>query len=244
MTMCTVTFVPVKDKFILTSNRDESILRTASQPVELRHNGCRLFFPRDTLAGGTWFAVNERGNAAILLNGAFQNHEKTPPYTRSRGRILLDIISAEIPASALSAIDLDNIEPFTLILFKNPELTEFRWDGGHRYNAQLDLSKNYIWSSATLYIKEVILHREKLFREFLLNTTHIDEESVIGFHNSRNNDLENGFVINRGNRLKTLSITQAVIQKDQVRLNHLDLLSNQRHAVKVPLSKNLNRCSE
>jgi uncharacterized protein with NRDE domain len=59
------------------------------------HNGQKLFFPKDTDAGGTWIVMKENGDAAVLLNGAFINHTAEPPYRLSRGIILLDIFSTE-----------------------------------------------------------------------------------------------------------------------------------------------------
>ena len=70
--MCTVTFIPGKDRYFITSNRDEKMLRKpaiAPQPYVI--NGNTLVYPRDADAGGTWIAMNENGNAAVLLNGAF-----------------------------------------------------------------------------------------------------------------------------------------------------------------------------
>ncbi|MGL1516781.1 NRDE family protein, partial [Vibrio parahaemolyticus] len=48
-------------------------------------------FPKDPDGGGTWIALKENGDVAILLNGAFENHIPAYPYRRSRGLIFLDI---------------------------------------------------------------------------------------------------------------------------------------------------------
>src|SRR3954465_10304679 len=96
--MCTVTFIPVKDKVYITSNRDEKVVRKqALQPAEYYRKGAKLLFPKDPDAGGTWIALHENGNAVVLLNGAFEKHKPNPPYLRSRGIVMLDIIAEARP---------------------------------------------------------------------------------------------------------------------------------------------------
>ncbi|MGL1516782.1 hypothetical protein ACSTH5_23445, partial [Vibrio parahaemolyticus] len=48
-----------------------------------------------------------------------------------------------------STILLNNIEPFTLVLFVNGFLHVCRWDGLNKYIAQLDEKRPHIWSSVT-----------------------------------------------------------------------------------------------
>ena len=135
--MCTVSFIPVDDKFFITSNRDEKLNRkTALSPSIHEYKGVKFLFPKDTDAGGTWIAMKENGDAAVLLNGAFINHTAEPHYRKSRGLILLDILADEMPSTAFSKIDLKNIEPFTMILFQNKSLFEFRWDGVEKFGKQ------------------------------------------------------------------------------------------------------------
>jgi uncharacterized protein with NRDE domain len=132
--MCTVSFVPVKDKFIITSNRDEKTSRKiAIRPQLSVYNGQKLIFPKDADAGGTWIVMKENGDAAVLLNGAFICHDAEPPYRSSRGIILLNIFSAERPSVTFTKISLQDIEPFTLIMLENNCLYEFRWDGTEKY---------------------------------------------------------------------------------------------------------------
>src|SRR4026207_1041633 len=147
--MCTVSFIPVKDKYIITSNRDEKLCRKiAVMPGMFEYNGQKLFFPKDTDAGGTWIVMKENGDAAVLLNGAFICHNAEPPYRLSRGIILLDIFSTEKPSVIFTKIDLRDIEPFTLVLLENNCLYEFIWDGTEKYCKQLSINRAYIWSSA------------------------------------------------------------------------------------------------
>ena len=116
--MCTVSFVQTNDTIIITSNRDEKTLRpSAIPPRSYTVNGKNLIFPKDPKAGGTWFVANAYGVILVLLNGAYEKHEVLLPYRKSRGLIVLDMISSLSPKDFWSEIDLENILFF---FFKDP----------------------------------------------------------------------------------------------------------------------------
>lgn len=224
--MCTVSFVAAGR--ILTSNRDEHIQRkNASAPVVETINNKKIIFPKDAKAGGTWFAASQDGAVAVLLNGAFTKHTPAPPYRKSRGLIVLEVVSADEPVSYFAQMNLDNIEPFTLVLNQPTQLNELRWDGNKTYRQPLDTAGNYIWSSATLYSDEVIDQRKKLFDRFIETNKQPTQAMIEAFHCSNNQDEENGFIINRPTGMKTFSITQASIGHGYIIFRHTDLLGNQ-----------------
>lgn len=235
--MCTVSFVPSGKKYIITSNRDEHISRPlAHEPKEDTIGSVKVLFPKDPKAGGTWFALNENGAAAVLLNGAFVKHSPNGDYARSRGLVLLDIIGAKEPLALLSEMDLYHIEPFTLVLFQS-NLLEFRWDGAQKYFRPLDKTKSHIWSSVTLYDDTVIAHRASLFHKFMGGDHPIDASDIVDFHTNNHEDFENGFVINRETGLKTFSVTQATLGGEDIPLlRHIDLLKEK--AFEVSFSTN------
>ncbi len=87
--MCTVTFIPVNDRYYITSNRDEKRIRSqAIFPQVHTENGNKIIYPQDADAGGSWIAMHGNGNAAVLLNGAFEKHEPDPPYKKKPGNHL------------------------------------------------------------------------------------------------------------------------------------------------------------
>ena len=228
--MCTVSFVSANGNIIITSNRDENIQRpTAAAPdFELLGNK-KIIFPKDAKAGGTWFAACSNGAVAVLLNGAFVKHIPTPPYRKSRGLILLDIIEAGESYAFFKEMNLDKIEPFTVILYLPGTLHELRWDGNNKHEKLLSISDNYIWSSATLYTDEVIAERKKKFEDFISTKKIITAGLIHDFHNTNHGDDENGFIINRETGMKTFSITQAIISNDQIDFIHTDLLQHQQY---------------
>ncbi len=234
--MCTVSFVPVGESFVITSNRDEEVLRPSFPPKTYFINGQNITFPKDPRAGGTWFAINESGSVAVLLNGAKTAHKRNPPYRKSRGLVVLDCISQHSPQSFWEKSNLDNIEPFTLVVFESGNLIEFQWDGFQKSEKALQANRAHFWSSATLYLQPVREERKKWFDAFLsenLNTIAVD---LLEFHNnSHSANQENGLVINRQNTLKTLSITQVEVFPDKMLMNYRDLESREFTQLDLPI---------
>ncbi|AYN05309.1 NRDE family protein [Flavobacterium sp. 140616W15] len=226
--MCTVTFVNSKGKIILTSNRDEKVMRlSAIPPKNYIRKGKHLIFPKDSKAGGTWYVVDDEGTALVLLNGASVKHEVKLPYRKSRGLIVLDIIEHKSPKDFWSVINLENIEPFTLVLYEKNKLFQLRWDGFQKETIELNANENHIWSSVTLYSEEIREKRASWFASFLTGKDEISASEMLDFHRYTEKDNnENGLVINRDNKLKTLSITQAVVEKNKVTLGYYDLIIN------------------
>ncbi len=81
------------------------------------------------------------GLSAVLLNGAIKAHQPEPPYRKSRGLILLDLIAASSPADAFEETDFNGIEPFTVILFENKNLYSGKWDGRMKWLESLNANK-------------------------------------------------------------------------------------------------------
>jgi len=226
--MCTVSFIPVKDKFFLTSNRDEKVLRKAAfAPAIYWENGSGLLYPKDADAGGSWISLNQNGNAAVLLNGAFTKHIPQPPYRKSRGIIFLDIIGAARPCFAFTKISLHNIEPFTIILFEDNCLYECRWDGQQKHCIQLKNYRPYIWSSATLYEPEVVAKREFWFTQWLNKNPNPKQEDILQFHQfTGDGDINNDLMMNRDGKMLTVSVTGIELDKYVGKMRYTDLKDN------------------
>lgn len=228
--MCTVSFVRSGNKTIITSNRDEQPARPALPPQKYEINGRTVLFPKDAQSGGTWYAMTETGTVLVLLNGAAEKHHHNPPYRKSRGIVVLDIVSAGSPLAFWKDIDLEKIEPFTLVLFEKEKLYQLRWNETEKETTALDASQNHIWSSSTLYPEAIRKERAAWFRTFLNTKPNVSEQEMYHFHRyTEGEDSENGLVIDRNGLLKTLSITQTVIEGGKVVLSHYDLLGQQQY---------------
>lgn len=227
--MCTVSFVNNKGVVIITSNRDEKVIRPgAVVPRNYKHNGKNIMYPKDAKAGGTWFAMDENGTVLVLLNGGIRKHMSVLPYRKSRGLIVLDIISNDSPKDFWKQIDLDNIEPFTLVLYQEEVLFELIWDGFEKRTKRLDETQNYIWSSVTLYPDEVRKERLDWFFDFLKDKNEISALNMLDFHkNTHSEDAQNGLIINRENTMKTLSVTQTVVEKNKGVMKYYDLMKTE-----------------
>jgi len=239
--MCTVTFVPSGNSVLLTSNRDEKSWRKqALPPKAYQHNDTTLIYPKDAEAGGTWIAVKDNGNAAVLLNGAFEKHISEPPYKKSRGMVFLEIVTEADPTGYFNSICLQGIEPFTLILFCSNNLYEVRWNGTQKFSRHLNKNKAYIWSSATLYDAEIVQKREKWFAEWQSGNPAPTAKDVLLFHQfAGDGDAGNDLHMNRDGIMLTVSVTGISLQKNKALVQYLDLKNNMVYEEQINFSRQL-----
>ena len=228
--MCTVTFIPVKgSEYILTSSRDEQTTRPpATGPVISQFGSYTLMYPKDLKGGGTWIACDNYGKTVCLFNGAFSAHLPQYPYRHSRGLIVLDFFRFPDIESFLSDYDLDNIEPFTLVIIHNRTLLEFKWDGERKYLLNQDYTSPRIWSSATLYERKIIKLREQWFNEWI-NTDKLSKQpDLINFHLEAGDGRKETDVLMERKEfaLKTVSITSIAVLEYKAHMEYLDLINN------------------
>lgn len=225
--MCTLTFIPKKDRFIFTSNRDEHDSRSdTSFPVVVKRNGALVYFPQDPKAGGTWLAVSDQQRISILLNGAFEQHQHRPPYRKSRGLILLDSFDYMSLKEFSNTYDLNDIEPFTIVSFdlsKPSFIEELKWDGEKAHVNNLSTDEAHIWSSAQLYSNEVRDQRKQWFDQLLKEEP--TEKELAHFHEfGGSEDIGNAINMNRGFGLRTISISQLVLYANKTKFNYRNLV--------------------
>ncbi|WP_340074998.1 NRDE family protein [Leptobacterium sp. I13] len=214
--MCTVSYVPFKKGFILTSNRDENPLRKTCEPQQIKlRKGLSVYAPVDTTNGGTWIATDKEKKVACLLNGAFKKHQRNIPYRKSRGLIVTEAFSYNSFSEFIDKIDLQNIEPFTLILKEQENLQVLVWDEKVKHQQQLAIDKSYLWSSATLYTSEEHYRKELFFSRFL-QEGQVSPENLLKTHGLYKNTP---FILDLPN-VKTVSITQIVAEKDNIQLTY------------------------
>lgn len=227
--MCTVTYLPYRKGFILTHNRDEAPTRSPQRISREQIGNDTLLFPKDLKAGGAWVAAARSGRTACLLNGAFVKHEHQPPYRRSRGLVLLDFFNWPDPGIFFERYVLEGIEPFTLLYFHPEQVVELRWDGQQRHLKHLLPGQAHFWCSSTLYTAAMQERREQVFQQWLQkhppakakrlpsSAYHLHRTGSVG-------DPENDYIMNRQNRVRTVSVTQIVFQHDQYKMHYTDLL--------------------
>jgi hypothetical protein len=237
--MCTVTFIQSGKQIFLTSNRDEKHWRAAaSTPEAYPGQSGNIIFPKDGDAGGTWFAVHENGKAVVFLNGGFIRHTPRPPYRKSRGLILLDLMDHESPIQSFRSILLGNIEPFTAVIWDDQRLYECRWDGTEKHELSLAPDVPHIWSSVTLYDQDVIIKRRNWFIKWLEKHPHPTQEQILDFHQfTGDGDQYNDLMMNRDGQVFTVSVTSAGIGNGKVTFEYVDVKERKTTKRDFPIIK-------
>ena len=241
--MCTVSYIPnaINSNFVLTSNRDEDLNRPTLAPMIYNFEKVQLAFPKDERSGGSWIAMNNKGKINCLLNGGIGFHKKQKYHTISRGTILIELTKSPLTTREFfGGIDLHNVEPFTVVSIqlensKVQELLEVIWDGSTKYFRNLDKDEPHIWSSPQLYSKYQKELRQIWFADFMRsNQTDLTLEKINEFHSGNHSeDIAINVVIERGDVLKTVSITQITSQNGKFRMSYSDLLRQSRVEVEL-----------
>ena len=215
--MCTVSYIPNNTGFVLTSNRDENPGRNTQSPKEITlDSGEILTAPIDEQNNGTWVAATNKNRVACLLNGAFIKHERSLPYRKSRGLIVLEAFNYSSFSAFIQEINLTKIEPFTLILAEKNMLQVMIWDGTQKHHQLLDNNRSYLWSSSTLYSRDVHDNKLQFFDTYIKEET-IAPNTILEMHGLYSDNL---FILNRP-QVKTVSITQVIIDNNKnVTLNY------------------------
>lgn len=237
--MCTVTYLPVGNKVFFVSSRDEKHARAdAIEPDFYYSITGTVLFPKDADAGGSWIALHENGNALVLLNGAFEAHAPLPPYRKSRGLILTELIAAPDPLLLFREIDLSSIEPFTSVLWKEGHLFECVWDGNQKLVAEKSINEPQIWSSSTLYNEVIRAKRKGWFDAWLEIQRDRVLAELMDFHRvTGDGDAHNDLLMNRDGDLYTVSITGVELDTDVGRMTYLDLRNNRQVNEELPFVK-------
>ncbi|RMA57744.1 NRDE family protein [Ulvibacter antarcticus] len=234
--MCTVTFIPKhSDGFVLTSNRDEAPGRKTLAPQFYHLKETGLLFPKDEVAGGTWFGVSSRKRLVCLMNGGFTAHKRADQYRMSRGIIVTDLLTSEVVTDAVSAYNYNGIEPFTVVLVdweKELQLYELVWDGIKAHFSEQPIAPQ-IWSSSLLYSEEIKKKRERWFSEFIFKHLSPSEAELLNFHKTTGEgDINSNLIMDRG-FVKTKSITQFIKGKESI-LRYEDLQSGETSEIRTP----------
>lgn len=130
--MCSVTFWPRQDGYLLGMNRDESLIRVVGLPPTRITIGTRTAIHPSEPGGGTWTSLNDHGVGIALINWYAITTRASQP-TASRGDVVLALRNcrtADEAADLLSGLPLVRTNPFRVIGFFAPdqEVWEWRWN--------------------------------------------------------------------------------------------------------------------
>jgi len=227
--MCTLTYIPQNDGFILTSNRDEAKSRkVASFPAYKEINEQKVLFPQDGDAFGSWIATSNK-RLVNLLNGAWEKYKHEPPYRKSRGIVLLESFEYDELKEFAYDYNFANIAPFTLVGLdykSHLKLEVLRWDGKSISYKEINPNEAHICSSAPLYPEHIRIEREQLFAKFLQDNELISAEEMVNFHQFGGNDNA-PIKLDEQHFVHTISITSVVKKDDELRMTYHDLIQNE-----------------
>jgi hypothetical protein len=222
--MCNVTFLKNKYSTILTSDWDGNVERGYSlPPMVTSRNNKNLIFTRDEKTGGSWFAANEDGDIAVLMNR--ESHDLAREHHRkSCSLVLLDIISSDAPIEAFAEMELQYTQAFSLIIYTKQRLFELVWENGEKEINVRGTLAEHMWSSVPAADGRTADEREKLFKDFLIAKPKPYATAIRTFHKEL---------------CKAHSITQAVLINNTIMLYHTDVLENKFYITSLPLKNAL-----
>ena len=113
------------------------------------------------------------------------------------------------------------------------ELVELIWDGSEKSIRTLDASEPHIWSSVTLYDKEMVANRKAWFTDWV-EKNKFNIESIRNFHRfGGTGDKQNDLIMKREDSLQTISIsTVEHTAKDTVFI-YEDLLTEEYQTISI-----------
>jgi uncharacterized protein with NRDE domain len=221
--MCLVSYIPIgNNHFCITSNRDEAPARAAYDVQTEKVGEETIYYPADT-KGGSWIIVSDKGRAICLLNGAFVKHKRNLPYRQSRGVVMKQYFQYDSAPDFLEQINLNGIEPFTMVIADQQYLFELRWDEEVKHIKTLDRAEAYVWSSCTLYGNEAIRQRSVWFYKELNKVERHSPETIVNIHRAGGEkDRSIGFLMNWDDQVRTISISQ-IKSSNSLELLHIPL---------------------
>jgi Transport and Golgi organisation 2 len=152
--MCTLSFLPQNDGYLVAMNRDELNSRVVAAPPAIHRfaQGSALY-PQEP-SGGTWIGANSHGNLLAIMNAnALNDDSQLPTKLKSRGEIiplLLQEATIDSTKHALSILSLNGTHPFRLFgtFPRNRELRQWYWDGIRLSSRSHDWIRNHWFSSS------------------------------------------------------------------------------------------------
>jgi len=218
--MCTVTWLRNDEGYQLFCNRDEKLTRgRAMAPRHGVRDGVRLLAPRDADFGGTWIATNEYGVSLCLLNGVNLANPCGHPRARSRGLLLLDLISSASLAEVCERVrytDLAAFAPFTLAgLEPGAPAAVIEWNGSRRTVGFQD----ELWgmlTSSSFDTEKVRKRRREEFMRLIFSGQDIDANALASFHQSHSPTRSAYSVCMHRLDAETLSFSRIAVSRAEI----------------------------
>jgi uncharacterized protein with NRDE domain len=187
--MCTLTWLHHGDGFEIFFNRDEKRERAAELPPEsFERDGVRFLAPRDGQDHGTWIGANDRGLAVALLNRYVPDAGPPRAEFRSRGLLLLDLLTSHHRGEVgerLAETELERYKPFSLFAADPAGRARlFEWTGWH-FEETEDPDALMPLASSSFDQALARVHRRRLYADLVVRSgAPLGEEALLAFHHS------------------------------------------------------------
>lgn len=161
--MCTLSFIPDGEDFIVGMNRDEQRSRTPALPSKVHSQDNLLAVYPSEPSGGTWIGANQAGIVLSLLNWYGVDSRKLAAKQKSRGDLIPELIfERELfgVTTRLRKFDLTGVHPFRLVGISQPQRTvcEWRWDGRNLVDLVFSWTQKH-WFSSSISDTAAEMHR-------------------------------------------------------------------------------------
>ncbi len=226
--MCTLSVIPLRGGALrLAFNRDESPLRPAALPPQLRSCGDRrCLMPIDPASGGTWIALNDRGLIFALLNRTESGDVPIPgslgspgspgspgiPALHSRGLIIPTLAGASDLDDALQrsrSFPWNQYSPCRLVLL---DARRYFVLTGDRVTQQGLNERPWLVASSGLGDHLVESPRRELFRQMVELDPTLERQDA--FHRHRWSDRPHLSVNMVRDAVRTVSFTSLAMHRD------------------------------
>lgn len=189
--MCTLSWKPLENGYILFFNRDESRTRALARVPSLQQlNGVPYLAPTDPVAGGTWLLVNAHGIAIGLLNNYAATAGTAIANATSRGLLPLkgsDCSTVTEVLQRIAQMPLVNYPPFHLVVAAVNEAAILSWDGRACTSAALNACGAMLTTSA-FEPERVAKVRAATFSRLVGDISAANPERLRAFHWSAGED--------------------------------------------------------
>ncbi len=167
--MCTLSFLPDRQGYLVAMNRDEQRTRAAATPPTAHPFADQSHVYPQEPTGGTWIGASSAGNLFALLNWYSVDTSLLGPKQKSRGEIIPGLLpeqNADDAERALSSMQLVGIYPFRLIgIFPNERhVREWRWDGKQLAQHSVAWVRTH-WFSSSKSDQQAALQRGDAFAQ-------------------------------------------------------------------------------
>ena len=220
--MCTLSWKPLDNSYVLFFNRDESRKRAAAQGPSLRQvNGVEYLSPTDGERGGTWLLVNAFGISIGLLNNYASTQpsaitKPSSPRPSSRGMLPLkcsDCASVTEAITRIESMSLDDYPPFHLVVAGLTEAAVLTWDGRASHSAELKASGVMLTTSAFRSI-DVARIRHETFARMVGDMADASTDKLKRFHWHQGDNGATGIKMSRPDAC-THSISYITVSLDE-----------------------------